>query len=60
MSDGIAAVFFDVEGTLLDCVPQILECWRDTLAAAAHRFSLAELQRYSGMDGGEMLDRLLP
>jgi hypothetical protein len=28
--------------------------------AAGHRISREELQKYSGMDGGDMLDRLLP
>ncbi|MBV8741405.1 MAG: HAD family hydrolase [Sinobacteraceae bacterium] len=54
------AAIFDVEGTLVDCVPLQLESWRATLAAAGHTFSLAELQSYSGMDGTWMLDQLLP
>jgi HAD superfamily hydrolase (TIGR01549 family) len=54
------AAIFDVEGTLVDCVPLQLESWRATLAAAGHNFSLADLQPYSGMDGSWMLDRLLP
>ena len=51
---------FDVEGTLIDCVPLTLQSWQQTLAEFGHRFDLDHLQRYSGMDGGQMLDCLLP
>lgn len=54
------AFIFDVEGTLIDCVPQTIESWRETLAGFAISLSCEELHRYSGMDGGEMLKRLLP
>jgi HAD superfamily hydrolase (TIGR01509 family) len=56
----LAAIIFDVEGTLIDCVPQVLACWQEVLAAAGYQVAHDELQRYSGMDGGDMLDRLLP
>src|SRR5437879_2573417 len=52
-------LIFDVEGTLVDCVAQTLESWRETLADFGLRFSLEQLHGYSGMDGGEMLDSLL-
>jgi HAD superfamily hydrolase (TIGR01509 family) len=55
-----AAVIFDVEGTLIDCVPLVLESWRETLHKAGHPFSVQDLQPYSGMDGAWMLERLLP
>ena len=55
----ITAVIFDVEGTLVDCVPQTLESWRETLADFGCSFSLEELQKFSGMDGRAMLDVLL-
>jgi phosphoglycolate phosphatase-like HAD superfamily hydrolase len=55
-----AAVIFDVESTLIDCVPLVLESWRETLHNAGHPFSVPELQPYSGMDGALMLERLLP
>jgi HAD superfamily hydrolase (TIGR01509 family) len=55
-----AAVIFDVEGTLIDCVPLVLESWRETLHKAGHLFSVQDLQPYSGMDGAWMLERLLP
>lgn len=50
----------NVEGTLVDCVADTLESWRETLEKAGHHFDLQELHRYSGMDGSDMLDRLLP
>jgi HAD superfamily hydrolase (TIGR01549 family) len=60
MQDQVTAIVFDVEGTLIDCVPHVLESWHATLAAAGHNFPQKTLQRYSGMDGSEMLDLLLP
>jgi HAD superfamily hydrolase (TIGR01549 family) len=54
------ASIFDVEGTLIDCVPLQLECWRTTFQAAGHSFTFADLQPFSGMDGLWMLDNLLP
>src|SRR5436853_6553840 len=56
----LAAIIFDVEGTLVDCGPQVLDSWKQTLEGAGHDVALAELQRYSGMDGADMLERLLP
>ena len=52
-------VIFDVEGTLVDCVGQTLESWRETLADFGLNFSIEQLHRFSGMDSGEMLDALL-
>jgi phosphoglycolate phosphatase-like HAD superfamily hydrolase len=54
------AALFDVEGTLVDCVPLQLESWRTTLGAAGFHFTHADLQPYSGMDGAWMLEQLLP
>jgi HAD superfamily hydrolase (TIGR01509 family) len=51
---------FDVEGTLIDCVPQSLICWHDALASRGYEFSVAELHRHSGRDPDEMLRILLP
>jgi Haloacid dehalogenase-like hydrolase len=53
-------IIFDVEGTLVDCVPHVLRSWQSILATAGRPVGLADLQRYSGMDGGDMLERLLP
>jgi phosphoglycolate phosphatase-like HAD superfamily hydrolase len=55
-----AAYIFDVEGTLIDCVPDILKCWSETLAASGVSVPTADLQLMSGMDGGEMLATLVP
>jgi phosphoglycolate phosphatase-like HAD superfamily hydrolase len=55
-----AAYIFDVEGTLIDCVPDILRCWTETLAAFGLRVPSVHLQRLSGMDGDEMLAILAP
>jgi phosphoglycolate phosphatase-like HAD superfamily hydrolase len=56
-----AEVFvFDIEGTLVDAMMPTLRCWRETLEAFGHDVSLAEIHRYAGMDGDEMLTRLLP
>jgi len=60
MTRSPAAVIFDVEGTLIDCVPLVLESWRQTLDEAGHPFAVQDLQPYSGMDGAWMLERLLP
>ena len=56
----LTALIFDVEGTLMDCVPHMIACWQSILASAGYAVSREELQRYSGMDGGDMLQRLLP
>src|SRR6476620_7299632 len=56
-----AEVFiFDIEGTLVDAMMPTLRCWRETLGAFGHDVSLAEIHHYAGMDGDEMLTRLLP
>jgi phosphoglycolate phosphatase-like HAD superfamily hydrolase len=57
MQTPIASVIFYVEGTLIDCLPRILESWQEILAAAGHGVDWSEIQRYSGMDGQDMLDR---
>src|SRR5690349_23804431 len=49
------AVIFDVEGTLIDFVPLVLESSEAALVAAGHSPSRRDLQRYSGMDGAAML-----
>lgn len=54
------AYIFDVEGTLVDSVLPSLNCWCQTLAEFGFSFRTADLHRYSGMDGREMLEQLLP
>jgi phosphoglycolate phosphatase-like HAD superfamily hydrolase len=53
-----SAFVFDVEGTLIDCVMQTLQCWSETLGDFGFATTMADLHRYSGMDGRHML-RLL-
>jgi phosphoglycolate phosphatase-like HAD superfamily hydrolase len=55
-----AAYIFDIEGTLIDCMPEILKCWGETLAGFGVSVPMADLQRLSGMDGDEMLAILVP
>jgi HAD superfamily hydrolase (TIGR01509 family) len=50
----------DVEGTLIDCVSHVLESWHLTLAEAGHTVLRSDLEHCSGIDGNDMLDRLLP
>lgn len=63
LSNGIkmsAAYIFDVEGTLIDCVAETLQCWRATLRDFGIPVSSADLQHLSGMDGDDMLSTLAP
>ena len=51
---------FDIEGTLVDCVPQTLACWRQTFRQFGFEISMRELQRHSGQDPDDMIKALLP
>ena len=51
---------FDIEGTLIDCIPQNLRSWQETLTSFGVTVSLDVLQPYSGMDGDDMLRILAP
>jgi phosphoglycolate phosphatase-like HAD superfamily hydrolase len=55
-----AAFIFDVEGTLINCVAEILQCWSETLTGFGLQVPSTHLQRLSGMDGDEMLAILAP
>jgi phosphoglycolate phosphatase-like HAD superfamily hydrolase len=55
-----ANIIFDVEGTLVDCAFQVTESWQRALRDFGREFSSAELHKYSGMDGDDMLRLLLP
>ena len=57
---GAEVFIFDVEGTLVDAMMPTLRCWRETLAHFGHDVGLAALHRFAGMDGEDMLTRLLP
>jgi phosphoglycolate phosphatase-like HAD superfamily hydrolase len=54
------AVIFDVEGTLIDCAPAILQSWQDVLEGFGIEVSRSRLQELSGRDTDEMLADLLP
>jgi HAD superfamily hydrolase (TIGR01549 family) len=53
-------MIFDIEGTLIDCIPQNLRSWRETLSSFGMTVSFEVLQLYSGMDGDDMLQILAP
>jgi HAD superfamily hydrolase (TIGR01549 family) len=53
-------MIFDIEGTLIDCIPQNLRSWQDTLSTFGVTVPLEVLQLYSGMDGDDMLQILAP
>jgi phosphoglycolate phosphatase-like HAD superfamily hydrolase len=56
----VSTLVFDMEGTLVDCAAQTLRCWQETLQGFGHGVEFKALQAYSGLDGREMLNRLLP
>lgn len=47
-------MIFDIEGTLIDCIPQNLLSWQETLSTFGMTVPLKILQLYSGMDGDDM------
>jgi HAD superfamily hydrolase (TIGR01509 family) len=53
------AFVFDVEGTLVDTVLPMLQCWSETLTEIGVRVSVADLHPFSGMDGKRMLRHVL-
>jgi phosphoglycolate phosphatase-like HAD superfamily hydrolase len=53
-------MIFDIEGTLIDCIPQNLRSWQETLPSFGLTVPLNVLQLYSGMDGDDMLQILAP
>jgi phosphoglycolate phosphatase-like HAD superfamily hydrolase len=53
-------MIFDIEGTLIDCIPQNLRSWQETLSSFGVTAPLEVLQLYSGMDGDDMLQILAP
>lgn len=57
---GPPAIIFDVEGTLVDCAPQMLECWQLTLREFGHELSIPALHPLLGLDTDDMLARLVP
>jgi beta-phosphoglucomutase-like phosphatase (HAD superfamily) len=53
-------MIFDIEGTLIDCIPQNLRSWQETLCGFGLTVPLDVLQLYSGMAGDDMLQILAP
>jgi HAD superfamily hydrolase (TIGR01549 family) len=53
-------MIFDIEGTLIDCIPQNLRSWQETLFGFDLTVPLDVLQLYSGMDGDDMLRIIAP
>jgi HAD superfamily hydrolase (TIGR01509 family) len=52
----LKAVIFDVDGTLIDSVPQHAKAWQDAFRDFGHDFSFEDLRRQIGKGG----DHLLP
>src|SRR5436190_22078100 len=55
-----ASFIFDVEGTLVDCVPQVLNCWRVIFSNWRLSVPPDKLAACSGLDPNDMLAQLLP
>jgi HAD superfamily hydrolase (TIGR01549 family) len=55
-----AGYIFDVEGTLVDCVPQDLLSLQEALADFGVSVSYETLQLYSGLDGDQTLQLVAP
>jgi HAD superfamily hydrolase (TIGR01549 family) len=55
-----ASYIFDVEGTLVDCVPQTLLSLQQALADAGVTVPYETLQLYSGLDGDQTLQLVAP
>jgi HAD superfamily hydrolase (TIGR01549 family) len=51
---------FDVEGTLVDCVPQTLKSLQEALEQFGHQVPYNTLQLYSGLDGDQTLRLVVP
>jgi phosphoglycolate phosphatase-like HAD superfamily hydrolase len=53
-------MILDIEGTLIDCIPQNLRSWQETLSSFGLTVPPDVLRLYSGMDGDDMLQILAP
>jgi beta-phosphoglucomutase-like phosphatase (HAD superfamily) len=53
-------MIFDIEGTLIDCIPQNLHSWQETLSSFGLTVQIKTLQCYSGKDGNDMLQLVAP
>ena len=55
-----AGFIFDVEGTLVDSLPQNLRSLQDALERHGYRVPYQTLQLYSGLDGDQTLQLVVP
>lgn len=55
-----AGFIFDVEGTLVDCVPQTIKSLQEAFERFGHQVPYSTLQLYSGLDGDQTLQLVLP
>jgi beta-phosphoglucomutase-like phosphatase (HAD superfamily) len=53
------ALLFDIEGTLVDSALPPLLCWHEVLAEVGINAHIADLHRFSGIGGKDMLEKLL-
>ena len=56
----LSGFVFDVEGTLVDSVPQNLRSLQDALERFGHRVPYQTLHLYSGLDGDQTLQLVVP
>ena len=56
----LSGFIFDVEGTLVDSVPQNLRSLQDALERFGHRVPYQTLHLYSGLDGNQTLQLVVP
>jgi len=56
----LSGFIFDVEGTLIDSVPQNLRSLQDALERFGHRVPYQTLHLYSGLDGDQTLQLVVP
>ncbi|HEY2522854.1 MAG TPA: HAD family hydrolase [Streptosporangiaceae bacterium] len=60
MNQGLRAVLFDVDGTLVDTNYLHAVCWWEAFAQAGHEVSMTRIHRAIGMGSDLLLDALLP
>src|SRR6201996_9869410 len=59
-SEMFEGLIFDVEGTLVDSVSQILHSLQDALEKSGYRIPIQTLRLYSGLDGDQTLQLAVP
>lgn len=58
INGNIQALIFDVDGTLADSMPVHLETWREVGRRYGFDYTKAELERYAGMSGQEIVEKI--